>query len=238
MATRTFNTPLITSDQSIDRVLAAGQPVTLVFLEGSAPSGLEQSLKQLARDNAGNLLVVQVPVKDSPEAVRRYQVGNFPAVVTVREGKVLSKAESVSGTDVEKHAAFLLGKGPRPAAATGGRNGVRAGEAGGKPRTVTDATFEQEVMRSQEPVLIDFWAPWCGPCRMVEPTLEKLAREMTGRVRIAKVNVDENPMTAGRYGVQSIPTMMVVKNGQVVDRWAGALPEMALRNRISSWVGG
>jgi thioredoxin-like negative regulator of GroEL len=72
---------------------------------------------------------------------------------------------------------------------------------------------------------------------MVEPTLEKLAREMSGRVRIAKVNVDENPQTAGRYGVQSIPTMIVVKNGQVVDRWAGALPEMALRNRVAPWVG-
>lgn len=235
MATKIFNTPLTTSDQSIDRVLAAGQPVALVFLEGSAPPGLEQSLKQLARDNAGSMLVVQVPVKDSPEAVRRYQVGGFPAVVTVREGKVLSKAERVSGPDVEKHAAFLLGKGPRPAA--GDRNGVQANATGGKPRTVTDVTFEQEVMRSPEPVLIDFWAPWCGPCRMVEPTLEKLAREMSGRVRIAKVNVDENPQTAGRYGVQSIPTMMVVKNGQVVDRWAGALPEMALRNRVAPWVG-
>ena len=238
MATKTFNTPLITSDQSIDRVLAAGQPVALVFVEGSVLPGLEQSLKQLARNNAGSLLVVQVPVKDSPEAVRRYQVSFFPAVVTVREGKVLSKAERVSGTDVEKHAAFLLGKGPRPAAATDSRNGAQASESGSRPRAVTDATFEQEVMSSPEPVLIDFWAPWCGPCRMVEPVLEKLAREMSGRVRIAKVNVDENPKTAGRYGVQSIPTMMVVKNGQVLDRWAGALPEMALRNRIAPWIGG
>jgi thioredoxin 2 len=99
---------------------------------------------------------------------------------------------------------------------------------------VTDATFDQEVLRSPQPVLIDFWAPWCGPCRMVEPILERLAQEMAGRLRVAKVNVDENPMTARRYGVQSIPTMMMVKNGQIVDRWAGALPEGALRNRVTA----
>jgi thioredoxin len=214
--------------------------VIFIFLEGAAPPALEQSLKGLARDQAGQLLVVQVPVKDSPEAVRRYQVGHFPAVVTVREGKKLSQAEGVSGQDVEKHAAYLLGKGPRPQAAANGRSGASQGPAAGgegKPRAVTDATFEQEVMRSPQPVLVDFWAPWCGPCRMVEPVLEKLAREMAGRVRIAKVNVDENPRIAGQYGVQSIPTMMVVRDGQVLDRWAGALPEMALRNRIAPWLG-
>jgi thioredoxin len=101
---------------------------------------------------------------------------------------------------------------------------------------VTDATFEQEVLRSSQPVLVDFWAPWCGPCHMVAPTLDKLAGEMAGRLRVVKLNVDENPITAQRYGVQSIPTMMVVKNGKIVDRWAGAFPENALRGRVAAWV--
>ncbi|HSQ18696.1 MAG TPA: thioredoxin [Anaerolineales bacterium] len=91
-------------------------------------------------------------------------------------------------------------------------------------------------MRSPIPVVVDFWAPWCGPCRMVAPTLDKLAREWNGQVKIAKVNVDENPRLSGRYGVQSIPTMMVVKNGRIVERWAGALPEQPLRSRLAALV--
>jgi thioredoxin 1 len=101
---------------------------------------------------------------------------------------------------------------------------------------VADASFEQEVMRSPIPVLVYFWALWCGPCRMTEPIVEKLARELSGRLKVAKVNVDENPMMAGRYGVQSIPTMMVVKNGQIADRWVGALPEPAMRSCVAPHV--
>jgi thioredoxin 1 len=91
-------------------------------------------------------------------------------------------------------------------------------------------------MRSPIPVVVDFWAPWCGHCRMVAPALEKLAVEWNGRVKIAKVNVDENPRIAGMYGIQSIPTMMVVKNGKIVERWAGALPEPALRARLGNSI--
>ncbi|MCC6189828.1 MAG: thioredoxin, partial [Anaerolineales bacterium] len=102
---------------------------------------------------------------------------------------------------------------------------------------VTDATFEQEVLRATEPVLIDFWAPWCGPCHMVAPVVERLAQEMSGRLRVAKVNVDENPGLSGRFGVQSIPTMMIFNEGQLVTRWAGALPEGTIRQRLKQALG-
>ena len=104
---------------------------------------------------------------------------------------------------------------------------------GGHPVSLTSANFDRHVGQSGVPVVVDFWAPWCGPCRMVAPILEKLAQEWAGRVKIAKVNVDENSVYAGRYGVQAIPTMLVVQNGRIVDQWAGALPEGAMRSRLA-----
>lgn len=238
---RAFDTPIITNDHSLDRVLATGLPISFVLIEGNPSSQLEQVMKRLARDNAGKLLVVRIPAKDGQAAARRYQVSHFPALVTVRDGQVLTKAEAIAAPDLEKHVAFLLGQGPRPQPArpTNGRSAnpsTSTTAADHRPRAVTDATFEQEVLRSSLPVLVDFWAPWCGPCRMVEPILEKLAPELAGRLRVVKLNVDENPATAQRYGVQSIPTMLVVKNGQIADRWAGALPEAALLNRLTPFL--
>ena len=97
-----------------------------------------------------------------------------------------------------------------------------------------DDTYAEVVERSQLPVLVDLWAPWCGPCRMVSPALENLAREFAGRMKLVKVNVDESPLVAGRAGVQGIPTLLVVADGDVVARQTGAAPEHALR----AWLDG
>ena len=105
-----------------------------------------------------------------------------------------------------------------------------------EPVHVTDAAFEKAVLQSTIPVVVDFWAPWCGPCKMVAPTLDKLAKELTGKVLIAKVNTDENPDWAMRYGVQGIPTMLFIANGKIVHRKVGALPEPALRNLIQQFL--
>jgi thioredoxin 1 len=99
---------------------------------------------------------------------------------------------------------------------------------------VTDATFEQEVKNSPVPVVVDFWAEWCGPCRMIGPALEELSEQYGGKVKIAKVNVDENPEMAARLGVRGIPALFLFKDGQIVSNRAGAAPKAALQSWIDS----
>ena len=99
---------------------------------------------------------------------------------------------------------------------------------------VTDATFDEEVLRSDLPTEVDFWAPWCGPCRMVGPVYDRLSEEYDGRFKFCKVNVDENPQTAMRYQVMSIPTQLFFKDGQVVDTMVGAAPEAQIRSRVEA----
>jgi thioredoxin 1 len=105
-----------------------------------------------------------------------------------------------------------------------------------EPIHVTDAAFEKTVLQSPVPTIVDFWAPWCGPCRSVAPVLDKLAKEYAGKLLVAKVNTDENPDWAGRYGVQGIPTMLFVANGKVIHRQVGALPEPFLRDVVAQFL--
>ncbi len=99
-----------------------------------------------------------------------------------------------------------------------------------------DTNFEAEVLKSDKPALVDFWAPWCGPCRMVAPILDKIAQEQEGKLVVAKVNTDENPEWASRYGVQGIPTMLFVANGKIVHRQVGALSEPMLRDVLNEFL--
>ena len=99
-------------------------------------------------------------------------------------------------------------------------------------KNVTDENFEAEVLKADKPVIVDFWAEWCGPCKQIAPSLEEIASEMDGKITIAKINIDENPETPGRYGVRGIPTLMIFKNGSVADTKVGALP----KGQLSSWV--
>ncbi len=105
-----------------------------------------------------------------------------------------------------------------------------------EPIHVTDAAFEKTILESSLPVIVDFWAPWCGPCKMIAPTLDKLAQEYAGQMLVAKVNTDENPQWATQYGVQGIPTMMFVYNGKIVNRQVGALPEPMLREVVEQFL--
>jgi thioredoxin 1 len=241
-----FDTPIVSNDQSFDRVLKAGLPVAALFWNGSKlDSGIENELNLIARAEAGKLLVVKIKTADNPDLTRRYDLRGGVTLITLRESKELTRVENPTPGVLREHVNYLLGRGPQPAAPaaeprpsydTGSRSSTPpAGSsyaAAAKPVTTTDASFARDVMQSPIPVVVDFWAPWCGSCRMVAPVLEKMAAEYGGRLRIVKLNVDENPQTGMQYQVQGIPTMLFVKNGQVVNRVVGALPEPRLREQV------
>ena len=107
---------------------------------------------------------------------------------------------------------------------------------GQNTKAVSDDTFENDVLKATGPVLVDFWAEWCGPCKMIGPVLEELAGEMQGKVTIVKMNVDENPMSPSKYGIRSIPTLILFKGGQVASTKIGAVPKSALQSWLSEQV--
>jgi len=101
---------------------------------------------------------------------------------------------------------------------------------------VTDATFEQEVLKSSVPVLVDFWAPWCGPCRAVAPVVEEIANEYNGKLKVLKLNTDDNPKTAQSYRISGIPSLMVFKNGQPVEQVVGAVPKATISSAVNKHI--
>lgn len=236
---KVFGAVLVSNDLSLDRVLNAGLPVALVFHDQDLPADMRRTMDDLARRYAGKVLIVMLARGDATQAVSRFGVRQFPALVTVRNGQTVTNQGNVSLSDLNPHIAHLVGEGPLPArrAAPAASSVAKQGSAQG-PLSVNEGTFDREVLRSDRPVLVDFWAPWCGPCHIVAPIVEALAREQAKALKVVKVNVDENPGLAGKYRTMSIPTMIVFKGGREVDRWVGALPESAIRSRMARWIQG
>ncbi len=231
-----FDTPITTNDQALDRVLSAGMPVLLIVW-GGAPldPALEAAMRDMARTEAGRLLVAKINADENPQIISRAGGGPWPVLLAFKDGQEIARATGVHAADLRAYAAYLLARGPRP-----GGNGARPGLAAERsnapaaPITVTDSTFAREVLESDLPVLVDLWAPWCGPCRMIAPVVEKIARDYAGRLKVAKLNVDDNPQTAMRYQVQGIPTLLIFKGGRVADRIVGAVPEPLLRGKVNA----
>ncbi len=231
-----FDTPLTTNDQSFDRVLNTGLPVALLVWDGTPlDSSLDETLRQVAKEDAGRVLVARLNSRENPQTAGRFHVSGAPVVITLRDGQEVTRASGVTSGTLREHVAHLLGRGPRPASdpAQTARPAAHAHtKAPSHPVAVSDATFQREVVASDLPVLVDLWAPWCGPCRMIAPIVESIAHDYAGRLKVAKLNVDENPGTASAYQVQGIPTLLIFRGGRIVDRIVGAAPERLLRGKV------
>lgn len=246
-----FDIPIRTSSQNLQRILDAKLPSLLVFETPDCEPcrALEPALKSLAGDFAGKVLIVRVDDAQQGEVAKRFNLRHAPTLVFWQAGREVDRIEGAARSDkIRDHLDYLLGKGIRPATTTGPSiNLPGIDESRHIPQTpvnqtpvrntrhpldVTDATFDAQVLRSPEPVLVDFWAPWCGPCRMVSPAVEEIGSQHAGQMKVVKVNTDENPVHASRLGIQGIPTLILFRNGREVDRIVGAAPKPALQK----WV--
>ncbi len=252
-----YDTPIRTNAQNLERILGAGLPV-LISLEMprcEPCSVLDEPFKVLARSYAGQVLIVRVEDSSIGGLLERFGVKRIPTLLLWHGGRVAGRIEGAAGIeDLRQNLEYLSGKVANPTPASGrsvpapGRDplplpntnprsgdttGARSAEnADGSPVVVNDASFERDVLHYHLPVLVDFWAPWCGPCRMVSPIVEELGRTYQGRLRVAKVNTDENPRYASSLGIRGIPTLILFKNGREIDRLTGAAPKPTLQNFI------
>jgi len=235
---RAFDAPIISNDKSLDRLLAAPIPILILFWDGKKLSEtLSKEMIDQAKTKAGELIIAKINWRDNPVAAHRFSLSDPTLLVGIRDGTEIARTSNPNRSQVSQHIDYLLGKAPPPidkkeTSATSRH--TNAADHTARPIPVTDATFEQQVLKSPIPVLVDFWAPWCAPCRMVAPILDQLSKEYGSRVRIVKLNVDENPHFAGRYGIQGIPTLLVFRNGTVADRIVGVAAKEHIRAKLNA----
>lgn len=235
--------PLVLTDSTLDAVLHGDRPVLVLFTNGEGLRGdFKTAFGKAAAEN-DRVVFATVNPKENPVAAARFGVADRPLLVGLYCGDELVRRGRPWGTDLplalEMIESAVRERSPQapPAPETPIEEQKKAmSEVVNKPVTVSDATFEAEVLNSDLPVLVDFWAAWCGPCRQVAPVLDKLAKEFAGQIKIAKVNVDENPGLSQAFRIMSIPNLMIVKERTVIFNQPGALPENVLRDLIQQAI--
>jgi|FLYN01.1.fsa_nt_gi thioredoxin 1 len=230
--------PITLTDDNLEMVLKGTKPALILFSNGEGVRNEFSMAFKRAAGEHGQIVFAKLDTAQNPQAAARFGVGSKPVLVGWY-GEEIVRRPRPWGSDVPLAVEMLE-------AAYKERNPVEAETeempaapeplTDDKPVVVTDATFEPEVLNHDKPVLVDFWAEWCGPCRMVAPILEKLAKEFAGQIRIAKVNVDENPGLAQAFRIMSIPNLMIIKQRTVIFNQPGALPEAPLRDLIKQAI--
>ena len=236
----------IITDSEIESILAETTPVLLLVSNGDdLRSEFSVAWKKAAGEDE-RIVYAQISPKDNPEVVERFSIGGKALLLGFYQGEELVRRSRPWGADVTLSIELLADAAAEDAPEIEAEDAVSSDAAlvngkdkaivDTKPVNVTDATFQAEVIDHELPVVVDFWAEWCGPCRMVAPILDKLAEEFAGKIRIAKVDVDANPGLAQHFQVMSIPTIMMLKNRTVVFSQPGALPEAAMRDLFNQLV--
>lgn len=227
-----FDTPITTNDASIQKITGQTLPV-LIYLFNRSAAAFDQALGEVAKAQAGKLLVVRVDAGENPQTAARYKNPALPALIGLKGDKIQAQTSAAKAADVKIYGDYLAGQGPKPAqpAASAAAKPKKA-----RPSAVSDSSFGKEVLQSNLPVLVDFWADWCGPCHMVAPIVENMAQKYAGQLKVVKIDVDKNQQTASRYKTFSIPTLILFKNGREADRLVGAQPQPAIERFIKGVI--
>ena len=235
--------PMSLNQTNMDAVLNGEQPALILFTTGEGlRSDFKAAFDKAAQEGDGQVVYARVDPRENPALAQQFGVGEKPVLIAWYCGEEVTRRQKPWGTDLPlavellQKAASASGNPLNEAKTEEEVKPVTQPTVHNKPVTVTDATFEQEVLNSDLPVMVDFWAAWCGPCRMVAPILEKLAGEFAGQIKIAKVDVDANPGLSQAFRIQSIPNLMIVKNRTMIFNQPGALPEAALRDLVQQAI--
>lgn len=210
------------------------QKDSLILLahDGRIDSKISKAFERLAEE----ITSATLDFSAEPDALNALEINaSSPTLLVFEHGEEIGRYFRPKAKIVYDYADYFAGNAPKPADKTA-EDSPSIGKQNAKPIQVTKKNFKSVVLKSKQPVLVDLWAPWCGPCLALAPALESLAEEWGEQARVAKINIDENRDLQKHFGVQSIPTMVIVKNGKEVDRLVGAMPAGAIRQRMEKWL--